>query len=216
MGKVRKSPPPADGNNAEDSPITGLKSTILSIDTKISDEVLTSLIEEIGGLENIYKDDKDLLLFLHLLRSVGKYINKRKGHVHLGAIRLLNSVYNSLELVLLSKDISEEEKKQTLLAQVQAFKKLQDQIARGKTDAAEKDEAKPLEMTKSVLAAEKEKDETVQVEKRPPDETIDKLSSDISSLTPQKALAYILDEVKQVIRAEFKELKEELKKYYGS
>jgi hypothetical protein len=161
------------------------------------------------------KDDKDILLFLHLLRSVGKYINKRKGHAHLGAIKLLNSVYNSLEEVLLSKDISEEEKRQTLLAQVEAFKKLQEQIALGKTDAAEKEEAKPPEATKPVLT-EKEKDESVQAEKRPPEETINELPSDISGMTPQKALAYILDEVKQVIRAEFKELKEEMKKYYGS
>ena len=68
----------AGGNDFEGSPITGLKTTLLSIDWEISDDVLRTLIEEIGRLENVYKHDKDIMLFLQLLNSAGKYIKKRK------------------------------------------------------------------------------------------------------------------------------------------
>ena len=166
--------------------------------------------KEIDRLKVTYKDDKNLLLFLHLLGSVGKYIKKRKVNAHPGAIKLLNSVYNSLEHVLLSKDISEEDKRQALLAQVEEFKKLKEQIALRKADGPEKKKVKPPEDVKPVVAA-KVKDKIVQVEPQPSEETRAKLPLDISNMTPQEALAYVLTEVKHIIRAEFKALKEELK-----
>lgn len=188
---------PASGENSvapEDSPITGLKTAILSIDWEISDELLNVLIEEIDKLENRYKDDKDLLLFLQLLGSVGKYIKKRKVNAHPGAIKVLNSVYNSLEEVLVSESITEAEKREKLLVQVEEFKKLKEKIALKKTDTPKK------------------KDAAVQAERRPTEETREESSEDMSSMTPQEALAYALSEIRQVIRDEFKALKGELKK----
>ena len=179
----------AGGNDTEGSPITGLKTTLLSIDWEISDDVLRTLIEEIGRLENVYKHDKDILLFLQLLNSAGKYIKKRKVNDHPDSIKLLNSVYDSLEKVLLSQNISPEEKRQKLLDQVEAFKKLKKKIYLKKTGVTMKKKARPSE--------------------KPMEEVL----SDMSSMNPQEALAYILAEITQVIKAEFKALRKELKKY---
>jgi hypothetical protein len=183
-----------DRGAPEDSPIRDLKSTILSIDWEISDELLNALLEEIGKLENRYKNDKDLLLFLQLLGSVGKYIQKRKVNAHPGAIKVLNSVYNSLEEVLLSESITETERREKLIVQVEEFKKLKEQIALKKTDTPKKIDA------------------AIQAEPRPSEDTREKSSEDMSSMTTQEALAYALSEIKQVIRDEFKALKTELKK----
>lgn len=171
----------------QDSPLRGLKTVLLSIEWEITDEAMTTLIGELDKLEDKYKDDKNLLLFLRLLATAGKYIKSSKANAHPGAIRMLNSVYKSLEIVLLSKGITEAEKKKILNTHVKEFKKLKEQIALRK--------------------ASKVKEKKV----KPPEETREELMRDMSHMTPQEVLAYVLDEVKQVIRDEFKALKEELK-----
>jgi len=190
----------------EDSPIMKLKSTILSIDWEISDDLLDKLIKEIGILENTYKDDKNLLVFFQLLGSVGKYVKSTKANAHPGAIRLLNSVYNSLEIVILSKGITTAEKRKILHVQVDQFKQLKEKIALRKAEMAKKKEVIPPEIKPAI--EEKEEDVVVQVE---PEVITEKLPPDISSMTPQETVAYVLAEVKQLIRAEFKALREELK-----
>ena len=190
----------------EDSPIRKLKSTILSIDWEISDDVLDKLINEIGGLENTYKDDKNLLVFFQLLGSVGKYVKSTKANAHPGAIRLLNSVYNSLEIVILSKGITTAEKRKILHVQVEQFKKLKEKIALRKAEMAKKKEVISPEIIPAV--EEKEEDVIVQVE---PEVITEELPPDISHMTPQETVAFVLAEVKKLIRAEFKALREELK-----
>ncbi len=187
-----------NSTDSKDHPIKELKGYILSIDWEISDEILNALIGEIAILEQTYQDDKDLVLFLQLLGSVGKYIKKRKVNAHPGAIKLLNSVFNSMEQVILAKDITEEEKRQTLLVQVEEFKKLKEQIALKKTETETKPAAIPQEELKQS------------------EEVADKPSVDLSRMTPQEALSHILTEVKHVIREEFKALREELKRSHGS
>jgi hypothetical protein len=199
-----------DNSDPEAFPLRDLKSILLSIDWEISDEVLTMLIEEIGTLEDTYKNDKNLVVFFQLLGTVGKYIKKRKVNAHPGAIKLLNSVYNSLEIVLLSKGITEAEKKKILLVQVKEFKKIKEQIAHRKVDMTKRIAVEPSEKKKPKFEEQK-KDVIVQVEPGPPEEARVELPRDISRMTPQEAFAYVLEEVKQVIRTEFKVLKEELK-----
>jgi hypothetical protein len=176
-----------EGGEPQDSPLKGLKTVLLSIEWEITDEAMATLIGELDKLEDKYKDDKNLLLFLRLLATAGKYIKSSKANAHPGAIRMLNSVYKSLEIVLLSKGITEAEKKKILNTHVKEFKKLKEQIALRK--------------------ASKVKEKKV----KPPEETREELMRDMSHMTPQEVLAYVLDEVKQVIRDEFKALKEELK-----
>ncbi len=208
FGESEESPAIAGKSDSpeEDSPIRKLKSTVLSIDWEISDDVLDKLIKEIVELENTYKDDKNLLVFFQLLGSVGKYVKSTKANAHPGAIRLLNSVYNSLEIVILSKGITTAEKRKILHVQVEQFKKLKEKIALRKVEMAKKKEVIPPEIKPAI--EEKEEDVVVQVE---PEVIAEKLPPDISHMTPQETVAYVLAEVKQLIRAEFKALRDDLK-----
>ena len=200
-----------DSSVPEDSPLRTLKAIVLSVDWEIDDEVMARLIDETGRLEHTYKDDKTLLSFFRLLGSVGKYIKTRKANAHPDAIKLLNSAYNSLEKVLLLKSITQAEKKQALLAQVQEFKKLKEQIGFRKADTAKEKEVKPPKETKPAIE-EQEKGVVVQAGHRLPEETKEELlRSEMTHMTPQEALAYVLAELKQVIRAEFKALNAKLK-----
>ena len=152
FGESKESPAVAEKSDSpeEVSPIRKLKSTLLSIDWEISDEVLDKLIEEIGRLENIYKDDKNLLVFFQLLGTVGKYVKSTKANAHPGAIRLLNSVYNSVEIVILSKGITAAEKRKILHVQVEEFKKLKEKIALRKAEMAKKKEVIPPEIKPAI------------------------------------------------------------------
>jgi len=172
-----------EGDEPQDSPLRGLKTVLLSIEWEITDEAMTILIGELDKLEDKYKDDKNLLLFLRLLATAGKYIKSSKANAHPGAIKMLNSVYKSLEIVLLSKGITEEEKKKILNTHIEEFKKVKEQIALRKVDKAREKEAKAPEA----------------------------IREDLARMTPQEVLAYVLAEVKQVIRDEFKALREEIK-----
>ncbi len=187
----------------EDFPLSNLKAIVLSVDWEIDDEVMDRLVEEIGKLETVYNYDKTLLSFFRLLGSVGKYIKARKADAHPDSIKLLNSAYNSLEKVLLSKDITPAEKKQILLLQVTEFKKLKEQIDLRKADMAKAKEVETPKETKPVIAEGGPEE---------PEETEEELlRSEMSRMTQQEALAYVLTELKQVIRTEFKALNENLK-----
>ncbi|MBW1836672.1 MAG: hypothetical protein JRF71_05620 [Deltaproteobacteria bacterium] len=167
----------------EGSPIRELQAVILAIDWEINDEIMTGLIEQIGRLKEVFKKEKILLLFLQLLGSVGKYIKTKKANVHPDAIQLLNSVYASFENVFLSKYMPQDEKKKILISEVEKFNRLKEQLANRKAEAEKKEDVFPEE-------------------KRP---------SDISQMTSNQALTYALEEIKQVIKAEFKALRAELK-----
>ncbi len=191
-----------ESGESEGSSLTGLKTVILSIEWEITDEAMATLLEEVEKLEDTYKDDKNLLLFLRLLSTAGKYIKSSKANAHPGALKLLNTVYNSLEIVILSKSISEDEKKKILYTQVKEFKNLKEQIAQKKARAARKKEVTP---------AVKERKKDVVVQERTQEKTGAELTRDISDMSPQEVLAYVLAQVEQVIRYEFKAFRGELK-----
>jgi hypothetical protein len=111
-----------------------------------------------------------------------------------------------MEIVILSKGITTAEKRKILHVQVEQFKKLKAQIALRKAEMAKKKEVIPSEIKPAI--DEKEEDVVVQVE---PEVITEKLSPDINRMTPQETVAYVLAEVKQLIRAEFKALRDELK-----
>lgn len=169
--------------NKAPSPLNDMKAVILAIDWEINDEIMTELIEETGRLKEVFKHDKIITLFLQLLGSVGKYIKTKKVNAHPDAIKLLNSVYTNLERAVVSPDISDDSKKKMLLLEVEKFNRLKSLIAEQKADTIHKDKESP-----EGLKAE-----------------------DVSQMSPQQVLAYALEEIKKVIRAEFRALREELK-----
>lgn len=120
--------PARETTKMESSPISELKSVILSLEWEITDQVMGKLGEEIRKLEETYRSDKIIVAFLQLLGSLGKYIRKKRAEAHPESIRLLNSVYENLEMILGSDQIGEAEKKKMLVSQVNQYKELQKEI----------------------------------------------------------------------------------------
>ncbi|RUM41271.1 MAG: hypothetical protein DSY80_09115, partial [Desulfocapsa sp.] len=114
-----------DGN----SPIARLKSIILSIDWEINDDILQQLDDELHDLEQIWAGDKIKQVYVQGLSKIGRYIYKEKASAHPNSINLLITFYHNLEKIVINEDsMSEDAKKQLLLADVKKFDKLKSQI----------------------------------------------------------------------------------------
>lgn len=120
-----KSPPAT--NNAKD-PLEKLKSLIWSIDWEITDQCLSDMIDETQLLLAQYKDDQLTHTLLRMLHALGRYIRKRKAQSHPDGIRRVMSVYASLEKIILDEKLAEPLKKRIIAKEIQAFKKLKEQV----------------------------------------------------------------------------------------
>ena len=212
------------GENAEfaDSPLRDLKAIALSIDWEIDDEIMTRLDDEVEKLKEEYRTDNVIVLFLRLLGSVGKYIKANKAHSHPDAVKLLNTVFINLEKVITSEDMAETDREKILLGEVKRFKRLKEEIVAGKIAAAKEKETEIPEKAEPMVV-EKEGEAEIAVEEEfmapgPEAEETGVLAdergteiSDIAQMQPHEAFAYALDEIRQVIKAEFKALKAEIK-----
>jgi hypothetical protein len=145
-------------------PFRLLKSIILSIDWEITDDIMDRFVSQVTGLMETYKDDKFVLIFLHLLWELGKYIKKHLGQSHPNSIKTLNSIYNALEKLLSSKDLSDPDKKKILSVEMIKFKTLKEQISLQHVDPSEKllpkqiqanaIEKTELKMSKEIISSE--------------------------------------------------------------
>ncbi len=114
--------------DVENSPLKNLQSIILSLEWEISEEVMNRLVEEIAHLEKKHKADKISVAYFQLMGALGKYIQKKQADAHPDSIGLINSVYESLENSMLSKDMSEAEKKKMLMVELDKYKQLKEHI----------------------------------------------------------------------------------------
>jgi len=190
-------------------PLKGLKAVMLSIDWEITDSTMDSLINEIKNVEFIYSEDKIILTFLQLLRSIGKYVKANKGRAHPEATRLINSVYEALERVALTEGMSRPEKEKMLLEEVAKFKKLKERVMLRK---AEKQQPAVSEVTPPPAPAPEAKEiraEGIPVWKEAHAEPGPE--GRFSEMSPHEAFAYALEEIKELIRAEFRALRAEIK-----
>jgi hypothetical protein len=200
-----------DGSGLDQSPLKELKTIVLSIDWEINDEDMTRFVEQVETLKLVYENDRVILLFLQILGSLGKYIKANKGNSHPNAIKVLNSVYTSLEKVLLQKELTATKKEKILLVEVQRFKELEEQVALKRAAAHRKKEPKTLQETEANTEGE-ENDMTPKEKSRPPRSAEEGVSrSHMNRMAPHEAFAYALEEIKQMIKAEFKALRAELK-----
>lgn len=117
---------------SEESPLRELKTIVLSIDWEITDEVMTSFVDQIAVLKSRFKNDKILLVFLQLLGSLGEYIKTNKGMCHPDSFKILNSLFSQLDKVAQSKDLTESEKKKILAAELAKYKALKEQLTPSK------------------------------------------------------------------------------------
>jgi len=185
--------PAIDEANGNDS-LADLKSLLLSIDWEITDEVMNAFIQKIERLKEKYKRDPVILWFLKLLGALGKHLKIHKNKAHPNTMNVLNSVYKGLEMVAGTKSLSETERKKILTIEAKKFKAIKDQLMPGKTGAKKINEAKT---TGNKIPESK---------KKPQDATIEKSDRQAEEIT-QNALS----EIKNLIRTEFKLLREEFK-----
>ncbi len=118
------------------SPIARLKTIILSIDWEINDDILQQLDDELHDLSEVWASDKIKQVYVQGLSKIGRYIYKEKAGAHPNSIKLLITFYHNLEKIVTNEDsMSEDEKKQLLLADVKKFDQLKSQIGKPKESA---------------------------------------------------------------------------------
>ncbi len=119
----------------EESPISRLKSLILSIDWEITDEVLLMFNEELVALRDTWAGDTINLVYVQALEKISKYIYYKKAESHPSAIKLLLTLYHNLEKIVSSEDWTEDQKKELLLEDVKRFENLKLHIKKGAMEA---------------------------------------------------------------------------------
>ena len=194
-------PDDEDRDVSEDYPLSELKNLILSIDWEITDEVLEKLLQQIKDLNVTYEHDKIVLTFLQILNSLGVYIKKNRAKAHPKTFKTLNSVFSSLDKVVLTKDMVETDKKKILNTEMNRYKKLRIQIAQGK---AEKNKNKIKRQEPEIAAPES----FFQMPNAAKDES---LNTERNQVPSAEALTNAVEEIKQYIHAEIEALKAELK-----
>jgi hypothetical protein len=197
-----------DSKDMEETPLRDLKALVLSIDWEITDETMGRFIKQIERCEEFYKKDKDSTLFLQLLGSLGKYIKASGAKAHPNALKVMKSVYNALEKVALSKDMPEAEREKILLVEVVRFKELKQQIAQRKAEREKKAKARTSKRKEPVAEFQGEGKKAAEVSAHASQKT---LGPDWNRMTPHQAFGYALEEIKQVIKAEFQALRAELR-----
>jgi hypothetical protein len=163
--------------------LRALKSVILSVEWEINDETMSSLMDQIDVLKKVYQQDRILLLFLQLLGKIGIYIKAKKADAHPNSIKMLSSVYQSFEKAVLDHKLSESDRKKLLQIEVGRFLELKEKIA----------------LKKNMQIANK-----IHEKGYPRAPQTEKLQ-----MSPE--LANAIKEIKSIIRAEFNDMKAELK-----
>ncbi|MBW2029919.1 MAG: hypothetical protein JRH06_07115 [Deltaproteobacteria bacterium] len=221
-GKISGSSLESGGAEARhDNPLRDLKAEVLSIDWEITDRVMTRFIGEVERLRAIYHADKVFMSFLQILHSLGKYVRNKKGRAHPDAIKLLNSVYNSLEKVFALEGAPEGERKKILFAEVDRFRKLKAEIAstKGKPlapsisrDGSLRESTGQLERQKGPEAAKAEKDTALAPQEELPHQGMQSNQLFLAALEEIKD--YITGEL-NALRAELRQWREEFSKAHA-
>jgi hypothetical protein len=190
-----------DRNVSEYYPLSELKNIILSIDWEITDEVLEKLLQQIKDLSITYEHDKIVLTFLQILNSLGVYIKKNRARAHPKTFKTLNSVFSSLDKVVLSNDMAEMDKKKILSTEMNRYKKLRIQIAQSK---AEKKVHRKRRQEPGIIVPESffQTPNTAEEESLIPER---------NQAPSAEALTIAVEEIKQYIHAEIEALKAEIK-----
>jgi hypothetical protein len=149
-------PHASEKKRPEHYPLAELKNLILSIDWEITDEVLDNLLLQLKDLLLTYKHDKIVTTFLQILNSLGNYIKTHRAKAHPKTFKILNSVFVSLDKVVLTKEMTVPAKKKLLRAQMNRYKELRAQIAKSKAAVAAKRKAKQVATQAAEIKNKKE------------------------------------------------------------
>ena len=105
-----------------------LKACILGMDWEITDRELSDLGQEVRRLEQEFSGHKVRLLFLQGISALGGYIKLKKSDSHADAFKLLYGFFEGLEKIV-SNELSPEEEKAILFAEVAKFNHFKQVIA---------------------------------------------------------------------------------------
>ena len=216
------------------SPLKDIKSIILSLEWEIDNRILAQFDAEINKLQTLNEGNYTVLGFLLILRFLGRYIRVRGTESNRGSITLLLSVYDNLEDVILSEDMTAENKRKILLEDIKNYREWVDQldfeVSKDKSPekqaipsfTSEKREPLPkgvqagyggrvlpepgsISKVKESAAAIKEGHEI--------DYNVPNVLAAIKYMTPHEGIAYVAENFKKVISAEINALRTEIKRY---
>lgn len=127
-----------EAEEVTDSPLRELKTIVLSIEWEITDEAMSRFVDQISFLQDTFKDDKIVLVFLQLLGSIGEYIRANLSKSHPDAFKILNSLFGQLEKIVNSTELSEDERKKILSVELSKYKGLKGKLVPVKPQVEEK------------------------------------------------------------------------------
>ncbi len=119
----------------ESSPLTRLKSIILSLDWEINDEILQELADELQELQSTWQDDKVAAVYLQGLNKIGGYLRSKGAYAHPNSIKLLLTFFYNFEKITSTQEISDDEINRLLKGDIRKFKILQYQINQSETES---------------------------------------------------------------------------------
>jgi hypothetical protein len=218
------------------SPLKDIKSIILSLEWEIDNGILDQFDAEINKLQALYEENYTILGFLLILRFLGRYIRVRGTDSNRGSITLLLSVYDNLEDVVLSEDMTDENKRAILLEDIKNYREWVDQVDFGvfgvsKDKSFEKqdipvtrEKKEPLpkwiqegeggRVIPEPISLSKVKDGGAAVkEDQGINYNVPNVLAAIKYMTPHEAIAYVLEDFKKAISAEINALRSEIKRY---
>ena len=195
-------------------PIQDLKAMILSIDWEITDAAMEGFLTKVAELRQGFKEDELLAYFLQLLWLIGRYIKVHKSQSHPQSIKALQATFSGLEKVVISPGLPEKEKKKILRLELDRYRRLKQTIAQQRHARRSIDAPAPAAPVVAAPPKAEIRDqatapslEGVASTAVPEPRSIDCPESQAAS---ESALAG-LEEIKQLIREEFKLLRTELK-----
>jgi len=204
----------------EQSPLSNLESVVLTLDWEISDEAVSSFLSEVESLRSSSSGDKLQENFLKILHSLGKYIQRRKEQADPEALNLLQTVFADLKKSAGSEELSRTEKKDLLRKDIEQYNVLKSRISQGKASRSAdhgqeyRREASPDSgrEEKDAAAVEKESQHLAGSLERSEEEPTVELGTQPSQSgdAQNKTVFDAIEELKEVIREEFRQLRKDL------
>ncbi|MEW5723748.1 MAG: hypothetical protein AB1896_11615 [Thermodesulfobacteriota bacterium] len=163
--------PPAD------STLRNLKSLVLTPDWEITDQTLDRLNFELESLSQAFQGRRNVLPLLRLLRSLGKYIHRKRAESHPEAIKLFHSVFQTLEQVLPPDGGGRRGFGRLVAAEIEKFRVLKEKIARNNPPSSTEKSDVPALGASSLGLETHPRDRTtrIAIEATAPYENVDRL-----------------------------------------
>lgn len=191
-----------ESSNVGYYPLRFLKATVLSIDWEITDETMARFIEQVDRLKASHQEDRLILPLLQMLGSTGHHIRIFKQNSHPTVLKMLKSLYVSLEKVLTSQQMSENEKRQILSKEIRKFKALKDQIVTGQLALAKKSRKVNKALSGNNYSSETVQNDSASVQA----DNLGEQDRMVSSM-----IEAAVEELKQFIRDELQQLRKEIR-----